>query len=166
MPAPTLGRRWIVAGVALSLATAVLVTSLVMWRAADDRRTVATNQAAAASAASTIVDKMLGYDYRSFDQHTSEVSALLTGPFRNEFVQAATEVVKPLAVQNQAVIQATVSQASVMSTPDQANVKILLFVDQSTSSAKLAHPQIDQSRVILTMSQVDGRWLVSKVEAF
>jgi len=27
-------------------------------------------------------------------------------------------------------------------------------------------PRIDQNRVILTMSQVGGRWLVSKVEAF
>ena len=56
--------------------------------------------------------------------------------------------------------------ASVMSTPDQADVKILLFVDQRTTSAKLGRPQVDQNRVILTMSQVDGRWLVSKVEAF
>jgi Mce-associated membrane protein len=154
------------AGLALLLATAILATSLVMWKAADDRRTLASNRAAAASAASTIIEKMLGYDYKSFDQHTSEVSALLTGHFRNEFVQAATHVVKPLAVQNQAVIQAKVSQVSVMSTPGQADVKILLFVDQRTTSAKLASPQIDQNRVILTMSQTDGRWLVSKVEAF
>lgn len=157
---------WMFAGLALLLATAILATSLVMWKAADDRRTLASNRAAAASAASTIIEKMLGYDYKSFDQHTSEVSALLTGHFRNEFVQAATHVVKPLAVQNQAVIQAKVSQVSVMSTPGQADVKILLFVDQRTTSAKLASPQIDQNRVILTMSQTDGRWLVSKVEAF
>ena len=45
------------------------------------------------------------------------------------------------------------------------SVRILAFVDQTTTSAKLTRPQIDQSRVILTMSQVDGRWLVSKVEA-
>jgi len=75
-------------------------------------------------------------------------------------------VVKPLAVQNQAVVMAAVSEVSVMSTPDQASVKILAFVDQRTTSAKLQRPQVDQNRVILTMLQVDGRWLVSKVEAF
>jgi Mce-associated membrane protein len=154
------------AGLALLLAAAILVTSVVMWKAADDRRTQASDRAAAASAASMIIEKMLGYDYNSFDQHTREVSALLTGGFRNEFVQAATQVVRPLAIQNQAVIQAKVSEASVMSTPGQADVKVLLFVDQSTNSAKLVRPQIDQNRVILTMSQTDGRWLVSKVEAF
>ena len=167
--APKRRPSWMVAGVALLLATAALVTSLVLWRAAEDRRTLASNHVAAASAARAIVEKMLGYDYRSFDQHTTEVSALLTGSFKNEYVQATTTRVKPLAVQNQAVVLAKASEVSVMSTPDldgQDSVKILAFVDQSTTSAKLERPQIDQNRVILTMSQVDGRWLVSKVEAF
>ena len=154
------------AGLSLLLATGILVTSMVIWKAAQERHTMASGQVAASSAASDIVEKLLGYDYRTFDRHTHEVSAMLTGRFRNEFVQAATTVVKPLAVQNQAVVMAKVSKASVMSTPDQADVKILLFVDQRTTSAKLERPQIDQNRVILTMSQVDGRWLVSKIEAF
>jgi Mce-associated membrane protein len=151
---------------ALLLASAALVTSLVVWRAAQDRQTLASNQAAAESAGRATIAKMLGYDYKSFDQHTAEVSALLTGSFKSEFVKAATNVVKPLAVQNQAVVVATVSEVSVMSTPDQAGVKILAFVDQSTTSAKLQRPQIDQNRVMLTMSLVGGRWLVAKVEAF
>jgi len=154
------------ASLSLLLATAILVTSMVIWKASQERHTMASGQVAASSAARTIVEKLLGYDYRTFDQHTNQVSALLTGHFRNEFVQAATTVVKPLAVQNQTVVLAKVSEASVMSTPGQADVKILLFVDQHTTSAKLQHPQIDQNRVILTMSHADGRWLVSKIEAF
>jgi Mce-associated membrane protein len=157
---------WMFSGLSLLLATAILVTSTVLWKAADERRALASSQVAASSAATTIVQKLLGYDYRSFDQHTSQVSVLLTGSLRNQFVQAATTVVKPLAVQNQAVVLARVSKASVMSTPHQADVKILLFVDQSTTSAKLQHPQIDQNRVMLTMSKVAGRWLVAKIEAF
>ena len=157
---------WMFAGLSLVLATAILITSMVMWKAAQERRALATAQVGASSAASTIVTKLLGYDYRTFDKHTIAVSALLTGRFKSEFVQAATTVVKPLAVQNQAVVLATVSKAAVMSTPGQGDVKILLFVDQRTTSAKLASPQIDQNRVMLTMSQVAGRWLVSKVEAF
>lgn len=127
---------------------------------------MARDQSAAVSSAGAIVVKMLGYDYKSFDRHTTEVSALLTGGFKKEFVRAATDLVKPLAVQNQAVIVAKVGAVSVMSTPSQDTVKILAFVDQTTTSAKLERPQIDQNRVILTMSQVRGRWLVSKVEAF
>jgi len=163
---PAQGPGWLVAGLALLLATGALVTSLVLWRAAEDRHTQASSQAAAASAGRTITEKMLGYDYKTFDQHTTEVSGLLIGSFRNEFVRAASTVVKPLAVGNQAVVVAQVSKVSVMSPRDQADVKILVFVDQRTTSAKLKRPQIDQNRVMLTMSQVDGRWLVSKVEAF
>lgn len=160
------GPSWLVAGLALLLAMAALVTSLVIWRAATDRRTLAGNQVAAASAARTTIERMLGYDYRSFDQHTTQVSALLTGSFKPEFVKAATKVVRPLAVQNRAVVSASASEVSVMSTPDPATVTILAFVDQRTTSTRLQRPQIDQNRVILTMSLVDGRWLVSKVEAF
>jgi Mce-associated membrane protein len=155
-----------VAALALLLATGALVTSLVIWRAAEDRHTQASSQAAAASAGKTITEKLLGYSYKTFDQHTTEVSGLLTGSFRNEFVRAASTVVKPLAVGNQAVVVAQVSKVAVMSPRDQADVKLLVFVDQRTTSAKLKRPQIDQNRVMLTMSQVDGRWLVSKVEAF
>jgi Mce-associated membrane protein len=157
---------WLFAGLSVVLAAAILMASMVMWKGAQEGRTLASSQVAASAAASTTVQKLLGYDYRTFDKHTIAVSALLTGRFKSEFVQAATTVVKPLAVQNQAVVVATVSQASVMSTPDQQDVKILLFVDQRTTSAKLAAPQIDQNRVMLTMSQVAGRWLVSKIEAF
>ncbi len=155
-----------IAGLGLLLAVGVLVTSLVVWRAAENRTALARDQAAATSAGRAITEKMLGYSYKSFDRHTTEFSALLTGGFKNEFIQAATTVVKPLAVQNQAVVEAKVSEVSVMSAPDQRDVRILAFVDQRTTSAKLARPQIDQNRVILTMSQVEGRWLVSKVEAF
>lgn len=157
---------WLAAGLALLLATGVMVTSLVIWRAAEHRRVLAGNQVAAAAAGRVITEKMLGYSYKSFDQHTAEVSTLLTGSFRNEFVKAATTVVKPLAVENQAVVVAKVSEVSVMSPGDQPGVRILAFVDQQTTSVKLKRPQVDQNRVILTMSEVDGRWLVSRVEAF
>jgi hypothetical protein len=80
------GPSWLLATLVLMLATAALVTSLVMRRAAQDRRTLASRQGAAVSAAGVIIEKMLGYDYRTFDQHTTEVSALLTGSFRQEFI--------------------------------------------------------------------------------
>jgi Mce-associated membrane protein len=157
---------WLAAGLALLLATGVMVTSLVIWRAAEHRRVLAGNQVAAAAAGRVITEKMLGYTYQSFDQHTAEVATLLTGSFRSEFVKAATTVVKPLAVENQAVVVAKVSEVSVMSPGDQPGVRILAFVDQQTTSARLKRAQVDQNRVILTMSEVDGRWLVSRVEAF
>ena len=43
-------------------------------------------------------------------------------------------------------------------------VEVVLFVDQSVSNAAAPAPQLDRSRVKMTMDKVDGRWLASKVE--
>ena len=150
---------------ALALALVALVVSLLLWVEAGRAADRSNGTRAATSAARTAVESMLSYDYKTFDEHTKAVDALLTGSFRAEFDKGTTESVKPLAVQNQAVVQARAGEVGVMSASDNT-VRVLAFVNQSTTSAKLDRPQVDQNRVILTMSKVEGRWLVSKVEAF
>ncbi|GAA1257439.1 hypothetical protein [Oryzihumus leptocrescens] len=158
-------RARLLAWVGLGLSLVALAVSLLLWvesgRAADRRD----GTRAATAAARTAVETMLSYDYKTFDQHTAQVDALLTGAFRTEFDNGTKQSVKPLAVANQAVVQARASEVGVMSASDNT-VRVLAFVNQATTSAKLDRPQVDQNRVILTMSRVDGRWLVSKVEAF
>jgi Mce-associated membrane protein len=155
----------LLAWVGLALSLVALAVSLLLWvesgRAADRRD----GTRAATAAARTAVETMLSYDYKTFDQHTAEVDKLLTGSFRTEFDNGTRQSVRPLAVANQAVVQARASEVGVMSASDNT-VRVLAFVNQATTSAKLDRPQVDQNRVILTMSRVDGRWLVSKVEAF
>ncbi|MGZ4436551.1 MAG: hypothetical protein ACXVYY_11610 [Oryzihumus sp.] len=158
-------RARLLAWAGLGLSLVALAVSLLLWvesgRAADRRD----GTRAATAAARTAVETMLSYDYKTFDQHTAQVDALLTGAFRTEFDNGTKQSVKPLAVANQAVVQARASEVGVMSASDNT-VRVLAFVNQATTSAKLDRPQVDQNRVILTMSLVDGRWLVSKVEAF
>jgi len=164
---PESGPPWLrlASWLGLALALVLLAGSLLLWtesRRADD---TAAASDAATSAGRTAVETMLSYDYKTFDAHTATVEKLLTGSFKDEFAKAATANVKPLALQNQAVVQARTVEAGVMSSSADS-VRVLAFVDQTTTSAKLDRPQVDQNRVILTMTQVDGRWLVSKVEAF
>jgi Mce-associated membrane protein len=158
-------RARLLAWAGLGLSLVALAVSLLLWvesgRAADRRD----GTRAATAAARTAVETMLSYDYKTFDQHTAQVDALLTGAFRTEFDNGTRQSVKPLAVANQAVVQARASEVGVMSASDNT-VRVLAFVNQATTSAKLDRPQVDQNRVILTMSRVDDRWLVSKVEAF
>jgi Mce-associated membrane protein len=154
-----------VAWATLGVAVVALVVSLLLWveaGRADERRSAT---GAATAAARTAVETMLSYSYTTFDAHTAEVQKLLTGSFKAEFAKATETSVKPLAVQNQAVVQAKASELGVMSSSGDT-VKVMAFVNQSTTSAKLDRPQVDQNRVILTMTRVNGRWLVSKVEAF
>ena len=158
-------RARLLAWVGLGLSLVALAVSLLLWvesGRATDRRD---GTRAATAAARTAVETMLSYDYKTFDQHTAQVDALLTGAFRTEFDNGTRQSVKPLAVANQAVVQARASEVGVMSASDNT-VRVLAFVNQATTSAKLDRPQVDQNRVILTMSRVDDRWLVSKVEAF
>ena len=158
-------RARLLAWAGLGLSLVALAVSLLLWvesGRATDRRD---GTRAATAAARTAVETMLSYDYKTFDQHTAQVDALLTGAFRTEFDNGTRQSVKPLAVANQAVVQARASEVGVMSASDNT-VRVLAFVNQATTSAKLDRPQVDQNRVILTMSRVDGRWLVSKVEAF
>lgn len=158
-------RARLLAWAGLGLSLVALAVSLLLWvesgRAADRRD----GTRAATAAARTAVETMLSYDYKTFDQHTAQVDTLLTGAFRTEFDNGTRQSVKPLAVANQAVVQARASEVGVMNATDNT-VRVLAFVNQATTSAKLDRPQVDQNRVILTMTRVDGRWLVSKVEAF
>jgi Mce-associated membrane protein len=120
---------------------------------------------AAASQARTSVEQMLSYNYETIDKQAAQVEGLLTGSFKTEFTKAMDSQIKPLAVKNQTVVQARVSDVGVMSaTP--TTVKVLAFVNQAKVGADQKQPAIDQNRVIATMTKVGDRWLVSKVDAF
>ena len=73
--------------------------------------------------------------------------------------------IKPLAVKNQTVVQARVSDVGVMSSSP-TTVKVLAFVNQARVGTDQKHPVVDQNRVLATMSKVGDRWLISRVDAF
>ena len=52
-----------------------------------------------------------------------------------------------------------------MKTASARSAVVLIFVDQTSSNTKVPAPHIDQNRVRMTLTNVHGRWLVSKLEA-
>ena len=113
--------------------------------------------------AARYAEQLLSYDYSHLDQDFSQAQRLLTGDFRKKDIQA-TDVVREQAVQDKAVIKASVVATSVVSAePDE--VKTLLFVNQTTTTAAGGSPSIDLNRVVVTIVQEDGRWLVSGLDA-
>jgi Mce-associated membrane protein len=120
---------------------------------------------AAASQARTSVEQMLSYNYKTIDAQAAQIEGLLTGSFKTEFADAMAKDIKPLAVKNQTVVQARVSDVGVMSSTP-TTVKVLVFVNQARVGADQKDPVVDQNRVIATMTKVGERWLVSKVDAF
>jgi Mce-associated membrane protein len=166
------GRRAVVTAVLAVAVLAVLVIGAILglqYRNAtrtDDARTAA--MAAAEKAAPVI----FSYDYRHLDQDFAKAEAFLTGSFRDQYSKTTQTVVKPTALQYKGVVTAVVAKPTgggasavsvVSASPDQ--VVVLAFIDQSTTSTRVNGTQVDQNRVLLTLTDTPRGWLVSAVDA-
>jgi Mce-associated membrane protein len=156
-------RQWFAAAAALVASLVVLGVLLgLTWRDPQDQPKA---DRVAASTARASIEQMLSYNYKTIDAQAAQIETLLTGPFKAEFTAAMSKDIVPLAVKNQTVVQARVSDVGIMSSTP-TTVRVLAFVNQARIGASSTTPTVDQNRVIATMSKVGDRWLISKVEAF
>ncbi len=150
-----------------SLALALLAASLVysLRPAVSD-----TDRTAAVGSARTTLESLLSYSGSTFDKHVGEVTPQLTSPFKDQFTKVAAADIKPMAVKNDATVQAKVYDAGVMDANgdggEGTTVRVLAFVNQATTTKAQQAPAIDQNRVVATMRKVGDRWLVSELSAF
>ena len=149
----------------LCLLAATALVALLLEQRSDQATERARTQAV--SAARAAAGDILGYDYRSVDQSIRRARASTTGAFRKEYDETAKKLL-PESKQLKAIVQATVGSSAVMSASSD-RVVVLLFVDQATvkqvPGEKTPTTRIDQSRVRVTMTKVDGKWLVSELAA-
>jgi len=129
-----------------------------------------TDRTAAVGSARTTLESLLSYSGSAFDKHIGEVTPQLTAPFKDQFTTVAATDIKPMAVKNDATVQAKVYDAGVMDTDgdggEGTTVRVMAFVNQATTTKAQQAPAIDQNRVIATMRKVGDRWLVSELSAF
>lgn len=160
------GSLW-ASAIGAAVALALLATALVYGL----RPTVSDgDRTAAVSSARTTLESLLSYSGSTFDKHVGEVSPQLTAPFKDQFTKVAASDIKPMAVKNEATVQAKVYEAGVMDTTgdggEGTTVRVMAFVNQATTTKAQQAPAIDQNRVIATMRKVGDRWLVSELSAF
>lgn len=148
-----------------ALAVAVGLLGAAGAAALQDPAGEAARTRAATSTARTSVEQMLSYSYQTIDAQAAQIETLLTGDFRKEFATAMDQDIKPLAVKNKTVVQARVSDIAVMDASE-SQVTVLAFVNQAKVGADEKQAAIDQNRVIATLTNVAGRWLISEVKAF
>lgn len=159
-------RLWVPA-IAATLALAVLAASLVyaLRPVVSD-----TDRTAAVGSARTTLESLLSYSGSSFDKHVGEVTPELASPFKDQFTKVAATDIKPMAVKNDATVQAKVYDAGVMDANgdggDGTTVRVMAFVNQATTTKAQPTPAIDQNRVIATMRKVGDRWLISELSAY
>ncbi|MCW2777706.1 MAG: molecular chaperone DnaJ [Frankiales bacterium] len=160
-------RRLAVLAAVLVVTVALGVVTLLLFRQSRDAREVASYykpSSAPMSAARTAGRLLFSYDYKQIDKDFAAGAALTTGTFSKEYAQTTSQVVRPVAVENKAVVEASsVAQGLVDADPGRATV--IVFVNQVTTSTKVTGQKVDQSRVRMTLVQRGDRWLVTKVEA-
>jgi Mce-associated membrane protein len=142
----------------------VLAAAAVAWLAVELRAARASEAAAdeAQVTAARYAEQLLSYHHARLDQDFAQARELVTAGFLREY-QEATDVVREQAVEDRAVIEASVVASSVVDA-DGDEVRALLFVNQSTTTGD-GSPSLDLNRVMLTLVQEDGRWLVSDLDA-
>jgi Mce-associated membrane protein len=117
---------------------------------------------AATQAASNGTVKLLSYSADTLDQDFSAAEAVLTGDFLATYKQF-TQIIRPAAQKTRMTTTARVVGAAVGSLTSQQAV-ILVFVDQTTSSQDKPSPTTASSSVNVSLSKVNGTWLIAKFD--
>lgn len=103
---------------------------------------------------------VLSYSPDNLDKDLDAAKSHLTGDFLTYYTQFTDQVVRPAVKTKKVSTSANVVQAAVSEMqPDQA--KVLVFVNQVTTSADRTEPSLTSSSVVVTMKKIDGRWLIS-----
>lgn len=156
-------RRWLPAAVAAAVLIALAVADVLLWQRADDADAVAQAQTAALAAAQQDVPAVLSYDYRSLDGYPALAKGKTTGEFQDTLGRLIQQSVLPAAKAQQIVTKTEVAAASVASA-GRGEAVVLAFINQTTTSTKLAQPKLEGSRVRVTMRQSGGDWLISQLQ--
>jgi Mce-associated membrane protein len=150
--------RWIAAAV---LVAVLAVAGVEGWQLFQHhQRDVAAAQALEAAEEFTLT--LTTIDPNAIATNVSDVLDGSTGEFKDLYRQSS-EHLSALLIENKATARGMVIDSGIKSaTKDK--VEVVLFVDQAVSNATSPEPQLDRSRVVMTMEKVDGRWLASKVD--
>jgi Mce-associated membrane protein len=116
-----------------------------------------------AKAASDGTVALLSYSPESLDKDFANAKTHLSGDFLSYYNQFTEQIVAPAAKQKSLKTTAQVIGAGVSELhPDSAVV--LVFIDQSTTSRDKPDPSMAASSVLVSMTRVNGKWLITKFD--
>jgi len=111
-------------------------------------------------AASEGTEALLSYSPDTVEEDVKAAKDALTGEFLNRYGEFADTVVTPAAKDRGITTEANVARAAVAAMrPEEA--RVLVFVNQVTTSAERPTPALATSSVIVTLVRDGGRWLIS-----
>lgn len=128
------------------------------WR--PDQATDEAAKQAAIEAAKTGSVAALSYSPDELDQDLETAKSHMTGDFLDYYTKFTDEVVRKAVADKKVSTVAQVMRAAVSEIqPDHA--KVLVFVNQATTSSDRPDPSMSASSVVVTLTKVDGKWLIS-----
>ncbi len=117
----------------------------------------------AIQAASDGAVAVLSYSYDHLNRDFDNAKSRLTGDFLTYYRKFTDNVVAPTAQQGQLTASAKVIRAAISDLHPNSAV-VLVFVDQTTASTKKKDPEKTQSAVLVTLTKVNGSWLIAKFD--
>lgn len=147
----------------LLLTSAGVATWLYFERYQPNRQTDPSVARAVVSAASEGTVALLSYSPESLDKDFATAKAHLSGDFLSYYNQFTEQIVAPAAKQKSLKTTAHVVGAAVSELhPDSAVV--LVYVNQTTTSKDKPDPATSASSVRVSMTRVNGTWLITKFD--
>lgn len=144
----------------LVVVSAAVAGGFLYFQYRPDRATDAAAADSAITAASEGTVAILSYSPDTLDRDFASAKSHLTGDFLSYYNKFTQQVVTPAAKQKSVKATAVVVRAAISELhPDKAVV--LVFVDQRTVSADRPEPTLTSSSVLVTLTKVDEKWLIS-----
>ncbi len=148
---------------ALVVASVGLAAGLFFFQYRPDRQIDDAAADQAVRAASDGAVALLSYSSDSLDRDVANATPHLTGDFLDYYNKFTSEVVAPAVRQKHLTQKAVVVRAAVSQLHPQSAV-VLVYVDETTTSAEKKDPLKTPSVIRVTLAKVDGSWLISKLD--
>lgn len=155
----------------LCLALSGGILGLVLSARPDDLRTAGNGQvtyepyrSAALSAAAANAAAVLSYSYKTLEADQEAARDVIAPGYVKQYEEAMAKA-GPKATDAKLTLKATVEASSLISIK-KGTAKVLLFVNAVTTADGSQKQQLNQNRVLMTMTRQDGDWVVSKLDAF
>ena len=130
---------------------------------------VSTADRDAPAAAERAAAAILSYNYRSLGADEKSAESFMTAHYRGQYSRTFDKLVRPNATRLKAKVVADVRASGVttQSEPQPGRVRVLLFVNQTTTSAANGgQPQTALNRVTFDMVDEGGTWRVDQITSY
>jgi Mce-associated membrane protein len=155
--------RWRQLAVAMALVASAAAASFLYFGPHRADQEIAAATAAVVDAASLGSVALLSYAPGSVEPDLAAAQSHLTGEFLTYYSQFANQIVAPAAKQKDVHATATVVRAA----PAEVGVdhaKVLIFLNQTTTSRDNPEPAQTASSVMVGLTKVGPRWLISSFD--